>query len=165
MRGHLDPTPVRFCVLTGVFANAPTGYRRSPPISLRPKRSKMMISSKRFRNSGWKCARTASMTSRLASALSAPLRAVGSALGRPDRCQNDDISFEIDSAPLAIGQNTIIQNLQQHVEYIWMRFSTSSNSTTWIGAAAQPARSAPHLVIADIAGGAPGSDARSNVFP
>ena len=69
------------------------------------------------------------------------------------RCQNDDGLFEIDSAPLAIGQNTIIQNLQQHVEHIWMRLFDFVKQHHLIGAAAHGLGQDPAFVIADIAGG------------
>ena len=67
--------------------------------------------------------------------------------------QDDKRLLEINLAALTIGQNTIIQHLQQHVEHIRVGLFHLVEQHHLIGAAAHGFGQHPALIIADIAGG------------
>jgi len=62
------------------------------------------------------------------------LKVIVQYLGRTQIRRHDDYGiFEIHRSPLAVGQATVLENLQQHIEYITMRFSISSSRMTLYG--------------------------------
>ena len=81
---------------------------------------KKMISSIRLRNSGRKCARSASITWRRVppSRRSAECR---DELAAEVRRHDDDRVLEIDRSALAVGQPAIVEQLQQDVQHFGVR--------------------------------------------
>ncbi|GIX12081.1 MAG: hypothetical protein KatS3mg118_0040 [Paracoccaceae bacterium] len=123
----------------------------------------MTISSRRLRNSGRKCARTASITSR------AHRRAVAlgchQRLAAEVRGQHDQRVAEIDRAALAVGQPPLVEHLQQHVEHVGMRLLDLVEQHDLIGPAAHRLGQHAALVIADIARRARRSAGRRSASP
>ena len=68
------------------------------------------------------------------------------------RRHDDDRVAEIDGAALAVRQAPVIQNLQKHIEDVWMRFLDLVEKHDLIGATANKFRERPAFLITDITG-------------
>ena len=70
---------------------------------------------------------------RLLTDLAVGADAVEEILAAEVRGHDQDGVLEIDGAPLGIGDAPVVEDLQQHVEHVWMGFLTSSKRTTEYG--------------------------------
>ena len=120
----------------------------------RPSAWKKMISSIRFRNSGRKCARSASSTRRLgAFADRASVdRLLGDVLAAEVRRHDHDGVLEVDRAALAVGQAPVVEQLEQDVQHLRVRFLDLVEQDDGIGPPAHRLGELAGFVVADVSG-------------
>ena len=121
----------------------------------RPSAWKKMISSIRFRNSGRKCSRSASITCRrVPSSIVAAFghRALGDELAAEVRRHDDDGVLEVDRPPLAVGQPAIVEQLQQHVQHLGVRLLDLVEEHDGVRPPAHRFGELSGLLVADVSG-------------
>ena len=109
------------------------------------------MSSRRLRNSGRNFCRTSPMTRSRTRSVSSPSFWLTRILGADVRRQDDDRVAEVDRAALAVGQASVIEHLQQHVEHVGVRLLDLVEQDHLVGAAAHRLGERAALLVADVA--------------
>ena len=144
--------------------------RCSPPswmsticrISSRPSGSNTTISSIRFTNSGRNVARTSSSTAAFCfSGRSTSRRTPRAQVGGHDH----DRVAEVDRPALAVGEAAVVEQLQQHVEYVGVRLLDLVEQHHGVGPAPHRLGELPAFLVADVARAARRSAARPCAAP
>ena len=120
-------------------------------ICSRPSWWKTIVSSTRFRNSGLKCARSASSTRALDLVVLVSLE-LDDVLAADVRGHDQDGVAEVDRPPLAVGQPAVVEDLEQHVEDVRVRLLDLVEEHDAVGAAAHGLGELAALLVADVAG-------------
>ena len=71
------------------------------------------------------------------------------------RCHDDDGVFEIYRSAMAIGQATVVENLEQDVEDVGMRLLDFVEQNDRVRSSSHRLGELPAFIVPDIAGGAP----------